>query len=49
VVNNHDTVARKVDVELDPVYAEGEGGIERGDRILRCERGAAAVSEYERA
>jgi hypothetical protein len=49
MVHDDDTVACQVDVELEPVGAEGDGVIERGDRILRREGAAAPVCEHQRA
>jgi hypothetical protein len=43
VVDDHDAVARKMNVELEAVRAEGQPVIERRQRILRAERGAAAM------
>jgi hypothetical protein len=43
VVNDDDAVAGEMDVELETVGAEGEPVIERGQRVLRPQRRAAAM------
>ncbi len=44
-MDDHDAVAREVDVELEAIGAERQAVIEGLDRVLRPERGAAAMRE----
>ena len=48
VVHDDDAVARQVHVELEPIGAERQAVVERGDRVLRRERAAAAMREHQR-
>ena len=48
VMNDDDTVARQMDVELDTVSAERQSMIERDHRVLRPKRRAATVGKDER-
>jgi len=45
VVHDDDAVAREMDVELEPIRAEAQTVVERGNRVLRRERAAAAPPE----
>jgi hypothetical protein len=44
-VNHRDAVARKMDVELDPVRAGGDPAVESGNGVLGCQRGATAMGK----
>ena len=46
-MNDDNAVAREVDVELEAIGAERETVVEGLDRVLRPERGAAAMREGE--
>ena len=48
VMHDDDAVARQVHVELEAVGAERQAVVERRDRVLRPQRGAAAMREDER-
>src|SRR5438034_441967 len=48
VMYDDEAVAGETDVELDPVGAERESVLERGERILGPQRGAAAMGEDQR-
>ena len=47
VMHDDDAVAREADVELEAVGAERQAVVERGDRVLRRERAAAAMREHQ--
>ena len=49
MVNDDDAVLRQMDVEFETVGAARDGVVERRDRVLRGEAGAAAVREHLQA
>jgi hypothetical protein len=48
-MDDDDTVAREVDVELQAVGAERQAVVERRQGVFRRERATAAVCEHERS
>jgi hypothetical protein len=48
-MDDDDAVTRQMYVEFEPVGAERQAVVERGERILRPERGASPVRIHQRA
>ena len=48
MVNDDNAIARQMDVEFETVGAEREAVVERGNRVLGRERGAAAMRKDKR-
>jgi hypothetical protein len=47
-MHDDDAVAREMDIQLEPVRAERQPVLERGDGVLRPQCGASAVGVDER-